>query len=744
VGLVPPGAPVLAADPAPADANPLETPMGDLAVLPPAGGGSQDSTPDLLVLEASPADQAAARLAVLRRTDAWERIALTELALHRDGLDDRWLIGLDDRRFVLVATSSSSTPGTGLTVLVTFDVREDSGRPAVVEVDRMVYDFAVEHAAPVDVDASGTSEIVLGLRPSFDSSGSCGRSPIYVLDSVTLGVRRGIELPGRIGAGAIGRWDDTPGEDLLAFASPDCPPGGSGGARLMVVGLRDGTESTLAAMAQDVDSYPAPLRVRLDDGLRDRAIVWTSAGLALVDGVGGGLDLVAQGRLLPLVAAPDGADRQAIHMAWIDDTGLHAQVVGPGGDGMEVRTRTDLSIAEPDAERWELLYQATVNDIGRQGLPSAWLGDVTEPGCPDLILPGAIMPCGAAELRPGAAWTATRPIAAMPLEGRRGLIVAAGLGWDPRIGTPATPSPWVAGPEGRWRAGPSTPFALSEIRATDVAYFAEFPVPTATIDRTATGEGSTLLPGFTGTRLFVSVTPLAEDEEGPDVAPSRLAGFSEGPGRDGMIGTVRVPVPPGNESGRDGSFTSLPLSGVRSGNEPSKRWSVRVLPINDWGEVGFPVVGTVARDAVAPTLDMEIPFTTSVWPYLARIPGRAEPGSTITLEGVGEMPIDDRGRFHVETRLAPWPQTLRLTATDAAGNASTAEFSVIGGVDYRRFPWALIVALSLLAVVAVRGLAAAGRRAGAVEASPWSLGTMDDAARPEIEELPPGAGLSSR
>jgi hypothetical protein len=410
---------------------------------------------------------------------------------------------------------------------------------------------------------------------------------------------------------------------------------------------------------------------------------------------------------------------------------------------MEVRTRTDLSVAETDTERWQLLYEATNNDIRRQGLPSAWLGDVTEPGCPDLILPGAIMPCGAAELRPGAAWTATRPVAAMPIEGRRGLLVAAGLGWDPRLGTPATPSPWVASPPGRWRAGPSTPFALSEVRATDVAYFAEFPVPTATIDRTATGEGTTLLPGFTGTRLFVSVTPLAEEEEGPDVAPSRLAGFSEGPGRDGMIGTVRVPVPPGNESGRDGSFTSLPLSEARSGDEPSKRWSVRVLPINDWGEVGFPVVGTVARDVVAPTFDVEIPFTTALWPYLARLPGRAEPGSTVTLEGVGEMPVDDRGRFEVATRLAPWPQTLRLTATDAAGNASTAEYSVIGGVDYRRFPWALITALALLAVVAVRGLAAAGKRAGAVEATPWSLGTLDDAARPEIEELPPGAGLSS-
>jgi hypothetical protein len=108
------------------------------------------------------------------------------------------------------------------------------------------------------------------------------------------------------------------------------------------------------------------------------------------------------------------------------------------------------------------------------------------------------------------------------------------------------------------------------------------------------------------------------------------------------------------------------------------------------------------------------------------------------------MPIDDRGRFQVETRLAPWPQTLRLTATDASGNASTTEFSVIGGVDYRRFPWALITAIVLLAIVAARGLRAAGRRMDGVEATPWSTGLLDDASRPEIEDLPAGGGLGPR
>jgi hypothetical protein len=106
------------------------------------------------------------------------------------------------------------------------------------------------------------------------------------------------------------------------------------------------------------------------------------------------------------------------------------------------------------------------------------------------------------------------------------------------------------------------------------------------------------------------------------------------------------------------------------------------------------------------------------------------------------LEVDKRGRFTVVTRLAPWPQTIRLSATDTSGNASAAEFSVVGGVDYRRFPWALIIALTLLGIVAVRGLRAAGRRVGGVEATAWSTGVLDEASLPEIEELPPGKGLA--
>jgi len=212
-------------------------------------------------------------------------------------------------------------------------------------------------------------------------------------------------------------------------------------------------------------------------------------------------------------------------------------------------------------------------------------------------------------------------------------------------------------------------------------------------------------------------------------------------GTDAVVRTVRVPVPPGNESGRDGAFTTLDLGDIHvPGSETTARWGLRVVPINDWGEVGAPVAGAITRDAVGPTLNLETPFTAPIWPFLSHLSGRTEPGSTVKIEGGDPLDVDQRGRFTVVTRLAPWPQDIRLTATDESGNTSVAAFSLVGGVDYRRFPWALIIAVTLLVVVAARGF----RRAGGVEATAWSTGVLDEASMPEIEELPPGSGLARR
>ncbi|HEX7346176.1 MAG TPA: hypothetical protein VF253_05255 [Candidatus Limnocylindrales bacterium] len=720
--------------------------MADMAVLPLVTDAAPDTTPTLLVLDADRAAPHIARLSVLRRGSAWDRTAVLDVDLGATDLDDAWLVDLSEHRFALIGTSPAGAVGTGHAVVVGIEVRDAGGSPDLVETGRSLLDQAVEDSGAADVDGLGTPELVVGLRPIYDKTGSCGTTSLRILDSATVVARRSIELPGQLGRGVVGRWDGVAGDDLLAYTAPDCPPGGPGGARLTVIRLRDGSISTLAQLApsRDLSTYPAPLRVRFDGADDDLALTSIDDGLGIVDGSGRIHASIAGRDAIPLVAGPDRADDvPAYRLAWIDGEGAHTGRMLKAAQDLAVSGEMALDRADVGFERWALATAGAVADIRLHGASGAWFGPVATEGCPDLVLPGAILPCGTDEFRPGATWVATRLVASMPIEGRLTGLVAGGLGWDPTVGVPTTPTPSAGAVAGWWRHGASTPFALSEVRGSDVVYFRDFPIPKATIEPTTDRDGSTKLPGFTGTRLFVSIVPLAEDEEGPDVAPSRIDGLLEPPAPGGVVRTARVPVAAGMESGRDGSFTTLGLAGIkRSDGTSTDRWAMQVTAINDWGEVGHPTVRTITRDATGPTLNLETPFTNPVWPFLAHLEGRAEPGSAVSIDGGGPLEVDDRGRFTVVTRLAPWPQTIRLTATDDAGNGSTAEFSLVGGVDYRQFPWALIIALTLLGIVALRGLSNAGRLAGGVEATPWSMGLLDEASLPEIEELPPGKGLA--
>lgn len=167
------------------------------------------------------------------------------------------------------------------------------------------------------------------------------------------------------------------------------------------------------------------------------------------------------------------------------------------------------------------------------------------------------------------------------------------------------------------------------------------------------------------------------------------------------------------------------------------------MPLNDWGELGKVASGIVIRDETGPGLNLAVPFTSAVWPAAARLAGSSEPGAAVVVDGVGAIELDRRGRFAFETTLAPWPQTYRLTATDPSGNTTVKEVSVVGGIDYRQFPWLLIAAVALLGLVTARGMVGEGRPGRPVR-SLTGRGAVgfDDGPRPEIEELPPGGGLA--
>jgi hypothetical protein len=390
--------------------------------------------------------------------------------------------------------------------------------------------------------------------------------------------------------------------------------------------------------------------------------------------------------------------------------------------------------------------QRAILDAAARGEPAlGYLGDAVNAGCPDLIVPGGVLPCGADAFRAGAAWIGTRPIAAIGAGAKRRLLAAAGLAWDPSGSLPPSPSPWVSAPAGWWRHGPSVPFALSEMRASDTTYFREFPEPHATIEADTSPDVRTTIPGFTGTRLFVRATAVTQDAEVPEGRRSALLVLGAAPDATALATVVRVPVPPGAESGRDGSFATLDLARVTiADGTAASRWMLDVVPLNDWGELGDAERGVVGRDAIGPNLNVVTPFMSPIWPVAAQIQGSTDPGATVVVEGVGEMDLDRRGGFAIQATLAPWPQTLRITARDESGNVTVRELSVVGGIDYRRFPWPFIAAVALLLLVAARGLFGDRRSGGPTGRSRRLTGWYDDGPIAEIEELPPGGGLAPR
>lgn len=733
--------------------NLLDRPMADLAILPAATDPAvaATATPLLLVLEAASPTPSTVRLDLLRRDDSWLAITSADVDLAEDGLDDRWLIRLDDRRFALVATTPQTTVGTGRAVVVAFDVDTSPGAATITEVGRQSFDRAIEDAGAADVDGFGSDELVLGMRWLASVSGSCGTTSLVVLDGSATSIRRMIDLPGRLGAGVVGRFDRLPGDDLLVYSSFDCPPGGEIATRVLTIRLADGTDTSIdRSFPGDPGVYPEPLRVDLDGKAPDEVIAMTLDGLLALD-PGDGWHKMLLGPIgsVPLLAAPTGqGSLPGTRVAMLNSTGGGSLVtarLGRGRDGrMTWDGRSEIDADAVDPLRWSILRMSIQEAATHQAPSGAWLGDAVAAGCPDLVLPGAILPCGTDELRLGAAWLATRPVGAMDIDGQRVVLIAAGLGWDPVAGLPATPTPQAAGPPGWWRHGPSTPFALSEVRSADLVYFREFPIPAATIESTTAKDGSTALPGFTGARLFAATTPLGEGEDGGAGPADSLAALTSRLPGGGRTDVVRVPVPPGLESGRDGSFARLTIGDLHGiDGQPANRWAMQVVAVNDWGEWSRPVAGIITRDATGPTVAVEDPFTSPIWPFYAQLAGRSEPGSTVRVDGFGDLEVDRRGRFTIQTQLAPWPQVYRVTATDPAGNVTVSEVSVIGGVDYRRFPWPGIVAAALLVLVAARGLFGGGRgKSTSVEATRWSTGAFDEASTPEIEELPPGSGLA--
>ena len=131
---------------------------------------------------------------------------------------------------------------------------------------------------------------------------------------------------------------------------------------------------------------------------------------------------------------------------------------------------------------------------------------------------------------------------------------------------------------------------------------------------------------------------------------------------------------------------------------------------------------------------------TPVWPLAATLSGATEGGTTITVDDGAPQSAGGDGRFAFATTLAPWPQIVRVVATDAAGNQTMLDVSIVGGIDYRVLPWPAILTVLVLIGVIASGILGTRRRQGPVAASLAGI-RLDDGSGPELEDLPPGTGL---
>lgn len=725
--------------------NRLDQPMADVALLDRDG---PNDAPRLLVVDELEPEPGVRRLSILRRDSAWGVASELAVDVGAAGLEP-WLVGLGPDRFALLAVDVGSDD----TLVVRLRTDAGPGRNELAELGWTRLTTPITDAGAADVDGDGTNELVLAVARTIREGGTCQGSLLWVLDGTSLATRAILSVPGRrLAGGVIGRWDAVAGDDLLAYAHDNCPAGPDTPSEASLIALRlaDGGSILDRPDLAPVSSSPLPpVRLDLDGTGAHEVVAMIGDGLAVLDPSADwqptGLDSI---EAFPVLASdPLGPEGQAVRLAWIHlAAGPTTTVVRRGPSGaVEIDGRGLFVDSELDVSRRQSGFREVLA-AGRHQTPApGWIGATGDEGCTDLLLPGAVLACGEDTMRAGAAWNGTRPLTVVLDGPDRRLLVAAGLSLDPEIPLVRTPSPWASGPPGWWRHGPSGPFTLAELSAGDATYYREFPVPRSSVERITAPDATIAAPGFTGVRLFVKAAAL--DPEAPDETTDiGLDAFLAGGAREGgEIDVLRIPVPPGVEAGRDGGFARVSLGELTlDGGTRADRWSVAAVPINDWGEIGSVASGVVSRDAIGPSLVMEVPFATPIWPFPASIPGAAEPRSRVVVAGVGPVELDRRGRFTIQTPLAPWPQTLVVTATDASGNVTRREVSVIGGVDYRRFPWAHIVAAALLIAVVASGLIgtrwrlAVGGRSVAPGRAPYAA---DDGPVAEMEDLPPGAGL---
>jgi hypothetical protein len=729
----------------------LDRPRVDVAELSGAGpgGGSR-----VLVVDPLGSEAAGVHLTVLHRGPTWSVAAEMTVDIGRSvegAVGQPWIVGLGDERFALIVSSES---GDG-SLIATIGVGSAARGSTVTELDRRWLDDPVDDAGVADVTGDGRPDLVVATARTVRTGGTCQGSTITVFRDGDLRFLRRLEVPEtRLAAGVIGSFDDVPGDDLAVYAYPNCPAGPDRPTtvRLMAVRLADGTTivDRPAAGADALPQLGPPIRFDVDGDTHHELLGHVPRGLAIIDPTRAWSDIrIATGAAFPLLAAPvtgaDGTPRMRV--SWMEPS-----IEGRGSIGVEMVERapdgsldsgpaTVMWDSDPPTVRWRLAVRAAQAGAADQAGPAGWVGNLgDDPGCPDALVPTAVLDCATGALLAGPAWVGTQPL--LPLdapEGRR-LLVAVGLARSRGPGVAVTPTPWAGSPAGRWRHGPSAPFSLAEVTTADAT--SPGAVARPSVDPYAALGPALVLSAPTGTRLLVDMSAIDPDAADPSSPPGSTLALDPSALTPGSSVIVRISGPPGEPPGDGRASIQVPLPDDGRGGA-AERWAVTAIPFDDRGETGLPLGTTVGLDREGPAVSAVAPAISPPWPFTTSIGGTVEPGAQVVVDGVGPAEVDPQGSFTFETALAPWPQTLRIVATDPQGNMTVLPLTAVGGVDYRDYPWPAIVAVTVISAAIVSGALGSRRRRDPSGAAARH-GAGDDGGGPVMEDLGPDDGLGPR
>jgi hypothetical protein len=711
-------------------------------------GGGPGPTPDLLTLDLA-LDPSASTVSLLRRTSGWVSVASATVPLTpaSDG-SAPWLIQLGPDRFGVLSI------GGNLTTSLTPVSIDRTAEPALRVFAPVDFPLQTSEAGVADVDDDGSSELIL-LGSGGSVEDPCLTPMIAVVeleDLSTDGAAYQLEKPSRTldlsqtSGAALGEWDGKPGVDLLVHAYEGCPTGSDDVQRHHLLAIRLADLSTVfdrptsdseAGVDNPWGSPPAVLD--LDGDGRDEAIIVSDAGFKLVDPVHRwAMTPFGRSSSVLLAATPSPAGgASVVSIDRTDDpasTGIvtaHLRLDGGSVRVEEVDRRPvpDASAAELDSAFSRL--QQTM--FAQQRIP--FVADVDGDGCEDLLMPIVIIACdGTGAIRHGPAWTASRPLAVVGDPGDRRLLVAFGLDWW--VGGSTSPTPVATQQAGAWRMNTSTRFTLTEVPIDAAGVVGAATVEPPTIDHLVSTDGVVHVRWKEDTRLLLRVKPVGPAQTALNAETLRTpAGFLYDQNQDyeyaNAISMFGVPSSDGGDGTR---FQELDLRNLVTMPEGglADRWTLTVAALGPTGELSQPVQGTVILDDEAPPLEMKTPTLTPPWPFAAGLRGTSEAGVSVSLPGGPAVTVQPDGTFEVPTQLAPWPQELVVTAVDLAGNSTTTELSVMGGVDLRVVPWPPILVGLLLVGVALSAL----RGVRSTRPSVAVRQQYGDEVTPEIEELP--------